>query len=219
MSTQLSKIEVPEVSGLTADQRGLLSEIMRDVQASVNRLEAAARKWMELPPGARKKIVEQTNASYRDFWSRLEKVGAGVLHPQLATVGGRAAQLLGKLPMEEQDRYLRDLIPVVVKGKGPRAGWDVRNIDVADLSEEQRKQVFRVKNDGQVIVRDREMQEAYLADKMAREIVERTTVEHVNVVDRAGWVARDGRVFPKPDLVKGGITKKQLQKMIADLEG
>lgn len=216
-NTTLTKMDVPDVTGLTPDQRSVLAEIMRDLQASVNRLESAAKKWMELAPGARKKIVDQTNPSFRPFWARLEQVGSGTLHPQLATVGGTAARLLGKLPVEEQGRYLNERLPVVVKPRG--AGWDMKLVDVAELSEDQRKQVFRVGRDGTVIVRDEEQQKVYLAEKAARRMVERSAVEHVHEVVRAGWTARGDRVYPNKDLVKNGITKKQLQKMIADLEG
>jgi hypothetical protein len=204
-----------EVTGLTAEQRTALDEILRDVQTSVDRLARAAKRWVELPPRAREKIIEQTNPSFREFWKRLESVGSGALHPQLATVGGTAARLLGRLPLEEQDRYLRELLPVVVtKGRG----WDVRLVDVAELTEDQRKQVFKLASDGGVTVREVEAQKVWVADRIAKRLVEASGGEALTRVERAGWRVERGRVWVKPGLVEGGITRKQLERMLADLE-
>ncbi len=204
-----------EVTGLTAEQRTALDEILRDVQSSVDRLARAAKRWVELSPKAREKIVEQTNPSFREFWMRLEAVGAGLLHPQLATVGGTAARLLGRLPLEEQDRYLRELLPVVIhKGRG----WDIRLVDVSALSEEQRKQVFKLTSSGSVTVREVEAQKVWLADRAAKRLAESAAGETVTRVERAGWIVERGRVWVKPGLVESGISRKQLEKMLADLE-
>lgn len=215
MSTQLTTMEMPEITGLTVEQRDILAEILRDMQASVDRLAKAARKWVELPEKARARIVEQTNPSFREFWTRLEKVGNGVLHPQLATVGGTAARLLGKLPLDDQDRYLREMLPVVIhKGRG----WDVRLVDVGALSEDQRKQVFKLSSDGAVTVREVEAQKVWLADRAAKRVLENAAGAALTRVDRAGWMVEKGRLWVKPSLVENGITRKQLEKMLADLE-
>lgn len=215
MSTQMTMMPSIEVTGLTAEQRTALDEILRDVQSSVDRLARAAKRWVELSPKAREKIVEQTNPSFREFWMRLEAVGAGLLHPQLATVGGTAARLLGRLPLEEQDRYLRELLPVVIhKGRG----WDIRLVDVSALSEEQRKQVFKLTSSGSVTVREVEAQKVWLADRAAKRLAESAAGETVTRVERAGWIVERGRVWVKPGLVESGISRKQLEKMLADLE-
>lgn len=215
MSTLLTTMPSIEVTGLTADQRTALDEILRDVQSSVDRLARAAKRWVELSPKAREKIVEQTNPSFREFWKRLEAVGAGVLHPQLMAVGGTAARLLGRLALEDQDRYLRELMPVVVaRGRG----WDIRLVDVAALSEDQRKQVFKLASDGSVAVREPEAQKVWLADRAAKRLAESAGGETVTRVERAGWIVERGKVWVKPALVEGGISRKQLEKMLADLE-
>lgn len=203
-----------EVSGISADQREQLAAILKDVRTSVDRLARAAKRWMDLPEKARTKIVEQTNPSFREFWRKLELVGEGTLHPQLATVGGSAARLLGKLPLEQQDHYLRNLVPVVVPA-GKR--WDVRLIDVAIMSEDQRKQVFKVTNAG-VEVRDEAQQKVWLSDRAARALIQEHALEAVKKVDRTGWKVERGRVWVKPQATENGLTKKQVLQILKDLE-
>lgn len=213
--SSLSNLPSFEITGLTAEQRTILDEIMRDLQTSVDRLNRAAKKWIELPEKVRAKIIDQTNPSFREFWRRLEAVGSGTLHPQLATVGGLAARLLGRLPLEDQERYLSERLPVVV----PRGrGWDLKLIDVADLTEDQRKQVFKVSSDGSVMLRGDEAQKEWLAARAAKRMVELQAGAVLKKVERTGWTVERGRVWPKPSLVESGITKAQLERMLSDLD-
>ena len=214
MSTNLSTTIPTTVTGITREQQDILAEILSDVKQSIDRLARAARRWVELPPKAREKIVEQSPPSFREFWSRLQKVGEGELHPALATIGGTAARLLGKLPLPEQDRYLRELIPVVVhRGRG----WDVRLIDVAEMSDEQRRQVFKVAPDGTVTIRDEEQQKAWLAERAAREMLASQAAERRTKIERNGWKVERGRVWIKPAALEAGLTKKQLLQILRDL--
>ena len=212
--SSLNAMPAFEITGLSGEHRAALDEILRDLQTSVDRLAKAARRWVELPEKVRARIVEQTNPSFREFWRRLEAVGSGALHPQLATVGGTAARLLGKLPLAEQGRYLSERIPVVVaRGRG----WDVRLVDVAEMSEDQRKQVFKLASDGSVTLRTEEGQKQWLAERAAKRLLERQAGEALKRVERAGWIVERGRVFPKPHLVEAGLTPAQLAKMLTDL--
>ena len=107
-STPTITTSIPaEVTGLSKAEQELLASIMQDVKRGLDAIMRAARTWMELSEKARGRIVEQTRPSLRDFWTKLERVGAGELHPQLATVSGLAARYLGKLPIEEQERLTR----------------------------------------------------------------------------------------------------------------
>ncbi len=215
MSTALTTSLPVDVTGLTAAQRETLATILNDVKASIDKLARAARLWVELPEGARKKIIEQTNPSLRDFWGRLTSVGNGQLHPQLAAVGGRAAALLGKLPIEEQERYVVELIPVVaVKGRG----YDQRLVDVAEMTEVQRKQVFKVSNDGTVAVRDIEAQKAWLSEKAARQLLIDAALAEKTKVERTGWTAEKGKIWVKPPKVEAGLSAKDLRQMLKDLQ-
>lgn len=203
-----------EVTGLSRAEHELLASIMQDIKRGLDATLRAARTWLELPAKARAKIVEQTRPSLRDFWTKLERVGTGQLHPQLATVSGLAARYLGKLGIQEQERFLRDGIPVV----SPSRGRDVRLVDVVLMSEDQRKQVFKVAGDG-VAVRSVEEQKHWLADQAARRVLRDEAKSTLKKVDRVGWSVEKGRVFVKPGRVKEGLTRRDLETMLRDLEG
>jgi hypothetical protein len=206
--------DVQSLEGLTQEHATALAEILADVRGSMERLARAARKWVDLPEKVRAKIISQTAPSFRDFWLRLEKVGSGTLHPQLATVGGLAARLLGRLPLEDQTRYLSELMPVVVaKGRG----WDQRLVDVAVMSEDQRKQVFKMAADGSVTVRDVEAQKVYIAEKAARRLLQNEAMDGLKKIERQGWRVEKGRVWLKEPLMASGINRRQLERMLADL--
>lgn len=214
MSTITTTIPV-EVTGLSKSEHEVLADIMQDIKASLDGIRRAARRWMELSPKARGKIVEQTRPNLRDFWAKLEAVGTGALHPQLATVSGLAARYLGKLPLDEQERYLRDGIEVVVvRGRG----YDVKLVDVTLMSEEQRKLVFKAAGDG-VAVRTVEEQKTRLADAAARRLLAEEAKSGLKSVDRVGWKVEKGRVFVKANRVESGLTKRDLETMLRDLEG
>ena len=214
MSTALTTSMPVEVTGLTTDQQAVLREILRDIQVSVDKMAKAAQRWVELPEKARKRIVEQTNPSLRQFWQRLEKVGMGQLHPLLLTVAGSAATLLGKMPLDDQDKYLRELIPVAVK-KG--RAWDERLVDVAEMSEEQKKQVFKVSSDGTVTVRSKEAQIQWIAAADAKRLQEDLAADALRKVERTGWKVEKGRVWLKPAALEAGLTRKQVEQMLRDL--
>lgn len=207
--------QAASLTGISKEHLGILHEILADVKTSVERLAKAGKRWVELPEKVRLKIIEQTNPSFRDFWRKLERVGSGELHPELAAVGGRAASYLGRLPILDQERYLREMLPVVVaKGRG----YDVRLVDVSALSEDQRKQVFKVQSSGAVSVREIEAQKVWLADRAAKLLLEKQAGESLRRVERAGWVVESGRVWLKPALVENGITRRHLEKMLADCQ-
>lgn len=204
-----------DVDGLSTADRATLGEILNDARLSAQALARAAGKWVGMSEGARRKIVEGSSRSLRDFWGRLERVGAGRLHPQLVMIGGNAAVWLGKLPIEDQDRYLRDRIPVVVK-KGRT--WDTRLIDVAELNEEQRRQVFKENEETKaVVVRDEEMQKSYLAARAAALLVLEETRQGLKRVERVGWKVERGRVFVADVKVEEGLTRANLLQMLRDL--
>lgn len=215
MSTTMTTTIPVEVTGLSKAEHEVLESIMGHVKASLDGIRRAARLWMDLVPKARARIVEQTRPNLRDFWTKLEAVGTGSLHPQLATVSGAAARYLGRLPIDEQERYLRDGLEVVeVRGKK----HDVRLVDVVDMDEEQRRQVFRQAGEG-VAVRSVEEQKVWLADQAAKKLLREESRSALKRVERVGWKVEGGRVWVKPNRVELGLTRRDLETMLRDLEG
>ena len=214
MNTITTTIPV-EVTGLSKAEQDVLLDIMTDVKRSLDGIRRAAARWVELPEKARAKIVEQTRPSLRDFWAKLERVGAGALHPQLATVSGLAARYLGKLGIEEQERFLRDGIPVVEVKRG--RNYDTRLLDVVLMSEEQRKQVFRVAGQGCAVGTEEE-QKVWLADQAAKRLLRQEAADRLKKVDRVGWSVAGGKVFVKPARVEAGLTLRDLETMLKDLK-
>lgn len=213
MSTHITTLTV-EVEGISKREREVLEEILNDARLSAERLALAARKWVGLSEETRAAIVAQTNPSLRDFWAKLTRVGDGLLHPQLVMIGGKAASYLGKLPINEQDRYLRERVPVVVR-RG--RGFDVKLVDVAEMSEDQRRQVFKVSDSGEVAVRDEEAQKSYFANRAAQLVVEQARLDGMKKVERVGWRVEGGRVWVKEEKVEGGLTRRDLVTMLRDL--
>lgn len=213
MTTSITTLEV-EIEGITRAEREVLADILNDARLSAERLAKAAGKWVGLAAETREKIVAQSNPSLRDFWARLTRVGEGLLHPQLVMVGGKAAACLGKLPLEDQERYLRERVPVVIR-RG--RGFDVRLVDVAEMSDEQRRQVFKVSDSGAVAVRDEEAQKAYFANRAAQLLVEREKADAMKKVERVGWRVEGGKVWVKPDKVESGLTRRDVVTMLRDL--
>lgn len=203
-----------QIDGISKEDQRVLVDILNDARLSVERLAKAAAKWVGLSVESRQKIVDQSNPSLREFWGRLTKVGEGLLHPQLVLLGGRAASCLGKLPLEDQERYLRERLPVVVR-RG--RGFDTRLVDVAEMTEEQRRQVFKVADSGAVAVRDEEAQKAYFANRAAQLLVDRERGDAMKKVERVGWRVEAGRVWVKPEKVESGITRRDLLTMLRDL--
>jgi hypothetical protein len=212
-TTQITTLEV-EIEGISKAERDILCDILNDARLSAERLAKAAAKWVSLSEESREKIAAQSNPSLRDFWARLTKVGEGLLHPQLVMIGGRAATCLGKLPLEDQERYLRERLPVVVR-RG--RGFDVRLVDVAEMTEDQRRQVFKVAASGAVTVRDEEAQKSYFANRAAQLLVEQERQDGMKKVERVGWRVEGGKVWVKEDKVESGITRRDLLTMLRDL--
>lgn len=198
---------------LSRTEQESLDDILKDLKGAYTRIAAAGKKWVAMDEDLRRRVINATPAGMRDLWDRLERVGLGTLHPQLATAQGVAARYLGRLPLADQEHYLRERIPTVILADGKR---DVLNIDVAAMSTEQRKQVF-VAAGNAVRVRSLAEQRAYLADVEQRKTRKAEKSEMLRI-DRPGrWEARDGKVFPAPEKMETGLTRRDLLEMLKDL--
>lgn len=206
-----------ELKGLTASQRAVVNEIMADLAGSANYIRRAAEKWIELSEKVRDTVIEAAAPTWRPFLNRLTLVGEGHLHPLLYSSVGIASRWLGKLPLADQDRYLRERIPVVVQGASGRR--DTRMIDIEDMSEAHREQVFKKTDDGTVLIRDKEMQIAFLDERQRRqERDEEQRLGDFTVIKRPGrWRVEKGKLYPDKGRVEAGFTLRDIKMMAKDL--
>lgn len=90
---------------------------------------------------------------------------------------------------------------------------------VAEMSEDQRRQVFKVSDSGDVAVRDEEAQKAYFANRAAQLVVEQSRLDGLKKVERVGWKVEAGKVWVKEEKVETGLTRRDLVTMLRDLGG
>jgi ribosomal protein S11 len=85
------------------------------------------------------------------------------------------------------------------------------------MTEDQRRQVFKVADSGAVTVRDDEAQKAYFANRAAQMLVEQERQDGMKKVERVGWRVEAGKVWLKEEKVESGITRRDLLTMLRDL--
>jgi hypothetical protein len=211
------KIIVPdfELKGLSAEDRAVLSQIFAGLSGAANSILEAGQLWIGLRESVREKVLNNVPPTWRKFLARLERVGQGTLHPMLYSAASNASTWLAKMPIDDQDRFLRERIPVAIKRGGK---WDIKNLDVEEMSEEQRKQVFKTV-ESVVIVRSIEEQQAYAAEQEKRkERQEAAELGNLTVINRPGrWKVEKGRVWPDKIKLTDGLTKRDLTQMLKDL--
>lgn len=217
MSITTRPPELESLKGLSHAERETVAQIMSDLGGAAHCIQKAADRWIALAAKTREKVLDAAAPTWRPFLARLTEVGEGRLHPLLYSKIGFAARWLGRLPLTEQDKYLRGRIPVVhMDGRGR---FDTRLVDVEEMSEEQRKQVFKANDDETVIVRDAAQQQAYLIDKKRRaDRAEELKLGDLNVIKRPGrWRVEKGKLFPDRARVETGFTKRDISLMLRDL--
>lgn len=207
-----------EVRGLSQDDRAILAEILNDLAKAVEGIRRAALKWVALSGAARRRILAETPPTWRFYLQKLQRVGEGTLHPQLYHAAGLAARYLGRLPLPEQERYLRERIPVVtLDGRGRT---DERLMDVEEMDDGERQQVFKTAGDT-VVVRTPEEQRAWLEERARRKAeAEARHIGDVDVVRRPGrWRVERGHIYVEPEKAKSGLTLRDVRTMLKDLGG
>lgn len=112
---------------------------------------------------------------------KLEEIGRRRLHPMLALGGGSGCSALAKLPMSQQERYLKEPVPVVVHTAQGKT--DILQVRVQDMTPEQARQVFdkdRVRTEGE--------QKAILMQAVSHAAAQKKPAKDVP------WVIRGGKV-------------------------
>lgn len=155
---------------------------------------------IEAHPGIEAEILEQCRSATRADLNRLKAIGRGTLHPLLADGGSCGRQALGRLPIADQEKYLENPIPVIVREQGKT---DVLLIAIDDLTREQCRQVFARDH-----VRTTAEQSAWLASQA-------TFAKPITDSAPPLYTIRRGHC------VIGGVTfdKKTLLQICAQMEG
>jgi hypothetical protein len=209
-------LDPKEIEGITRSEREAFSQILTDLQGAAESIARAGGRWVGLSKPTRTRILKEVPSTWRTFLNRLSLVGEGHLHPQLYSASSIAARYLGRLPMPEQTRFLRELIPtVVVRENGRR---DVRNLDVEDMSDGTRRQVFAKVGDT-VVVRGIPEQNAYL-DLLERRRTRQEEQElgNVDIINRPGrWKIEQGKVYVTKEKAAGGLTLRDVKQILKDL--
>lgn len=198
----------------TPEDRILAQELLKEGATVAKRIAKMGQLLVAMSPTGRDEFIAQFPPSSRQFWRRVHAVGEGRLYPTLATKIGRAAEYLGKLPLEEQARCEVELIPVAIVDE--RGRQDILRMDVEAMSSEIRAQVFHAVGPT-VRLRSIDEQRAWLAEK-ARKAHAKEEREEAGVrIDRPDWTAEKGKIWPKASLMDKGITRQMLGRMLADL--
>jgi hypothetical protein len=207
-------IEVDTFRGISLDDKKTLSEILTDLSGAADRIRRAGTKWVGLSEKTRDKVLENIPATWKGFFYRLQLVGEGRLHPHLYSATGAPARYLGRLPIDDQDKYIRELIPVaVLRGRTP----DILRIDVEEMSKNQQQQVFKVS--GEVVqIRSIPEQRAWMAEQERKAAKQEDSELGLTDINRAGrWRVSKGRVYIDPDKVASGLTRKDVALILRDL--
>ncbi|MDB6137191.1 MAG: hypothetical protein JWO94_263 [Verrucomicrobiaceae bacterium] len=218
-ATSLTTLESPMLTidyrGIPTDERAVLSSIFEDIAGAAAQIQRAAGRWVRLSEETRAKVLKVVPGYAAQFLERLQRVGEGSLHPQLYAVNGHAANALGKLPMELQEKFLSERIPVAITKDGAA---DILRMDIAAMSAEQYRQVFARKKEGVFVMRTVPEQRAWLKQQASQASAKRLT-EGAKVITRIGrWVVKGGRAYVEPAKVKTGLTRADVVQLIKDMQ-
>lgn len=129
-------------------------------------------------------------------WVRFEQVGRGLLHEKLLTDYSAGARKLKRLPFSQQSKYVAEPIPVLING------GDILNVQLANLTSAQCKQVFDEDH-----IRNPAEQRAYIETQKMTQFKE---------VSDVPFIIKNSRlVIKEKDIV---FTLAQLRKIIAEME-
>lgn len=115
-----------------------------------------AREEVAKDPSWPERACEETPGLRIEFVNRFTGIGVKYL-AELCVMECPGAKKLRKLPLHVQERYIRELVPVMFEG---RNGWEELHIDLQNLTKAQAEQVFDKER-----VRSTAEQRAWLLDQ------------------------------------------------------
>ena len=210
-------LNLDALRGVSPQDKAAVASVFDDLAGAADKIRRAGLRWMNLSEELRAKVMKELPGYMVPFMQRLERVGSGSLHPQLYAVGGRAAAALGRLPLDQQELYLTEQIPVAITRGDGRP--DVRRMDVADMGQTEWLQVFERRPDRSVSVRTIAQQRAWLAEQAVTKKAGRIVAGAIKVDKPGRWRVQGTRAFPDPVKVKTGFTRQDLIQMIKDIDG
>lgn len=179
-------------------------------QASANIAEAG-RLFATIPESDWAALVAKAPAPMRRTLGYVRAVGEGRMIPQLATASGESAVKLRALPLEEQRKLWTEPVEMFAPGRVGRHAKYMRYVTEMDSAEV--KRAFARDGHGWRL-RTYDEQKNWEANQAAV-----TEARRVHGVDRPGrWAVRNGRVFLAAAKSSSGLTRRDLEMMLRDLE-
>lgn len=201
------------LSGLNRAEITLANKVMEHLSGAIDCVAKAAEAWIQMQPETQLRFIDSTPSSMRHVWERLDAVGRGTLAPQLVLMNGRGPMHLAKLPVDQQEQYLAEKIPVLIDNK-------MHELAVTELSGRQVKQVFSVRGK-KVSVRSIPKQRAWLKRQEQIELKNQSDdARHASrkkIVRDGKWRAERGKVYFNDDFASKGITATDLRAALRDL--
>lgn len=219
LPTNMELIEVKPVRGLSAGEMAVLDAVNELLQEGIAKLteavKRAARKFMTLEESSREKLRAQSTKAGRDFVDALEKVAAHEMYPDLALETGWAAQHLKKLPIAEQEKWMKEGIPVFLEVKGNSKGDTIIRAP-RDLSRDEISQVFETSRNPECPVRVLGVDEQRTNVAAARLVEERAArrEKSTRMVVRAGRFKIEKSIFTP---LKTRFTLRELEEILGEM--
>jgi hypothetical protein len=198
---------------LSKDGKEIAEQLLRGFEDITKKAARLGALLVSMSDEDRALFIAGFPAHYRRIWQSLLLVGKGEMHPRLVTATGRAAQVLKRLPYQEQEQYIVELIPVVV-GDGPRA---IRHYDIENLPPDLMPQVF-AQGGGATRVRSVQEQRDWRAQTAKRREAEAAKKETTEINRPNRWAIRKGRAYLAPAKVNAGLTLEDVERLRADLK-
>lgn len=153
-------------------------------------------------------LVTAAPPTMRRTLNYVRAVGQGIMIPQLATESGEGAGRLRSMPLELQRQLYFEPVEMFKAGATGRHAKYLRH--ATEMTSDEVAQAFERSGRGWKL-RSYDEQRAWLAGQDA--------TEEPHGVDRPGrWAVRNGRVYLAPAFVSKGLTRKQLENILHDME-
>lgn len=210
---ELQTIEQPLFLDLSPDGQKIARQFLAEMAKVGKSIRAMGKLLTEMDETDREKFAAAFPASQREVIGRILLVGMNQMAPEVAMIGGVAGKRLAALPVKDQERYVKELIPVAIRE--PDGTRNHRMMDPTTMGSATTKQVFRAAGTF-CEVRSLEEQWAYI-EEQERAARAKAHRRPSSIVDRADYRIEGGKFYPKGHLIEEGATARILRKALADM--